>query len=87
MPHHDQFKKSLRKEAKRREANRSQKARLRHTLREFKAATDVETAEQRMSQAASLLDKGAKVHLVHAGKASRLKSRMAAAVNRLRAQG
>ena len=86
MPHHDQFKKSLRKEAKRREANRSQRARLRHSLRAFKEATDVETAEQRMAEAASLLDKGAKTHLIHSGKASRLKSRMAAAVNRKRAQ-
>lgn len=87
MPHHDQFKKSLRKEAKRRDANRSQRARLRHSLREFKAANDAESAEKRMSQAASLLDKGAKTNLIHPGKAKRLKARMAAAVNRLRAQG
>jgi small subunit ribosomal protein S20 len=86
MPHHDQFKKSLRKEAKRREANRSQRARLRHSLRVFKQANDAETAEKCMSETASLLDKGAKVHLIHPGKASRLKARMAAAVNRLRAQ-
>ena len=86
MPHHNQFKKSLRKEAKRREANRGQRARLRHSLRDFKAADNVETAEKRLVEAVSLLDKGAKVHLIHAGKANRLKSRMAAALNRLRAQ-
>jgi len=86
MPHHNQFKKSLRKEAKRRDANRGQRARLRHSLRDFNASENVETAEKRMSEVASLLDKGAKVHLIHASKASRLKSRMAAALNKLRAQ-
>jgi small subunit ribosomal protein S20 len=86
MPHHNQFKKSLRKDAKRRDANRAQRARLRHSLRDFKASDTVETAEKRLGEAASLLDKGAKTKLIHPSKASRLKSRMAAALNRLRAQ-
>lgn len=86
MPHHNQFKKSLRKDAKRRDANRGQRARLRHSVRDFRAADTVETAEKRLSEVSSLLDKGAKTNLIHASKASRLKSRMAAALNRLRAQ-
>ena len=86
MPHHNQFKKSLRKDAKRREANRSQRARLRHSMRDFHAVDDVASAEKKLSEVASLLDKGAKVQLIHPNKADRLKSRLAAALNRLRAQ-
>ena len=86
MPHHNQFKKSLRKDAKRREANRAQRARLRHSVRDFHAVGDAETAEKKLSEVSSLLDKGAKVQLIHPRKADRLKSRLAAALNRLRAQ-
>ena len=86
MPHHQQFKKSLRKEAKRRAANRAQRARLRHSLRDFHAVSEADKAEEQMSQVASLLDKGAKTRLIHPRKADRLKSRLAAALNRLRSQ-
>lgn len=86
MPHHTQFKKSLRKEAKRRTANRSQRARLRHAMRHFRTLTKVEEAEAALPKVVSLLDKGAKTHLIHARTADRLKSRLTAALNRMRVQ-
>lgn len=85
MPHHRQFKKSLRKEAKRRTANRSQRARLRHALRDFRALSDPEAAAAALPKVTSLLDKGAKTRLIHPRSADRLKSRLAASLERLRA--
>ena len=85
MPHHKQFKKSLRKEAKRRTENRSKRARLRLALRNFRALSDAEAAETALPQVVSLLDKGAKTRLIHPRSASRLKSRLATSLERLRA--
>lgn len=85
MPHHNQFKKSLRKEAKRRTENRSKRARLRLALRNYRALSDVESAETALPKVVSLLDKGAKTRLIHPRSASRLKSRLAASLERLRA--
>jgi small subunit ribosomal protein S20 len=85
VPHHEQFKKSLRKEAKRRTQNRSKRARLRHALRDFRALSDPQAAEAALPQVASLLDKGAKTRLIHPRSADRLKSRLAASIERLRA--
>lgn len=85
MPYHKQFKKSLRKEAKRRTENRSKRARLRLALRHFRALSDPQAAEAALPRVASLLDRGAKTHLIHPRNASRLKSRLAASLERLRA--
>lgn len=83
MPHHKQFKKSLRQDAKRRLANRGQRSRLRSAVREFRAQTDPAAAAAQLPQVAALLDKGAKTHLIHPRTADRLKSRLAASLVRL----
>ena len=85
MPRHTQFKKSLRKDAKRRTENRSKRARLRLALRHYRALSDPQAAETALPKVVSLLDKGAKTHLIHPRSASRLKSRLAASLVRLRA--
>lgn len=83
MPHHKQYEKTLRKDSKRRVSNRSKRARLRGAVREFRAETDPKKAAAMLPKVSALLDKGAKTHLVHAGTADRLKSRLALALHRL----
>jgi ribosomal protein S20 len=85
MPHHRQFEKSLRQDTKRNAANRTQRARLRGAIRGFRALTDVKAAEANLPEVVSLVDRGAKTHLIHPSTAKRLKSRLALALNRLRA--
>jgi small subunit ribosomal protein S20 len=86
MPHHKQFVKTLRRDAKRRTVNRSKRARLRHAIIEFRSLTDAKKAAAMLPEVAALLDKGAKIHLVHPRTADRMKSRLALAVRRLEAQ-
>jgi small subunit ribosomal protein S20 len=83
MPHHKQFEKTLRRDAKRRLENRSQRARLRHAVREFRDESNPAKAAGMLPQVAALLDKGAKTHLIHARTADRLKSRLALQLQRL----
>jgi len=83
MPHHKQFEKTLRQDAKRRLRNRTQRTRLRHAVREFRAESNPATAAGLLPQVAALLDKGAKTHLIHARTADRLKSRLALQLQRL----
>jgi small subunit ribosomal protein S20 len=85
MPHHQHYEKTLRKDAKRRVSNRAKRARLRGAVREFRAETDPKKAAAMLPRVSALLDKGAKTHLVHAGTADRLKSRLALALQRLQA--
>jgi small subunit ribosomal protein S20 len=83
MPHHKQYEKSLRQDAKRRTSNRAARARLRHAMREFRSQTDAAKAAALLPEVAALLDKSAKTHLIHRKTADRLKSRLALAVGRL----
>ena len=83
MPHHEQFKKSLRRDAKARIANRSQRARLRKAVRDFRAETDPGRAAAQLAGVVSILDKSAKTHLIHPRTADRLKSRLAARLLKL----
>ena len=85
MPHHKQFEKSLRQDAKRRIANRAKKARLRHALREFRDMRDGAAAQTAFPKLEAIIDKSAKVRLIHPRTASRLKARLAAHLQRLRA--
>ncbi|HZL85395.1 MAG TPA: 30S ribosomal protein S20 [Candidatus Krumholzibacteria bacterium] len=85
MPHHKQFVKTLRRDAKRRLVNRSKRARLRHALREFRALQDASAARTAFPQIEAIIDKSAKTRLIHPRTASRLKSRLAVSMQRLRA--
>ncbi len=85
MPHHKQFVKTLRRDAKRRLVNRSKRARLRHALREFRALQDATAARNSFPQIEAIIDKSAKTRLIHPRTASRLKSRLAVSMQRLRA--
>lgn len=83
MPHHKQFVRSLRKDAKRRTENRAGRARLRHAIRALRSETDAKKAAAMLPRVTALLDKAAKTRLVHPGTADRMKSRLALAVGRL----
>lgn len=85
MPHHKQFEKTLRRDAKRRLVNRSKRSRLRTAIKELRGLTDAKKAAAMLPEVTALLDKGAKTNLIHSGTADRLKSRLALAVDRLRA--
>ena len=85
MPHHVQYKKSIRQDAKRRVRNRTQRARLRHAVRDLRELDTAKTAESALPGVAALLDKAAKTRLIHPRRAARLKSRLARHVNRQRA--
>lgn len=83
MPHHKQFEKTLRRDAKRNLENRAKRSRLRTAMREFRAETDAKKAAEMLPKVSALLDKGAKTHLLHASTVDRLKSRLALTLRRL----
>lgn len=85
MPHHKQFEKTLRQDAKRRLVNRAKRARLRHALREFRDMRDGTTAATAFPKLEAIIDKSAKIRLIHPRTASRLKSRLALHLQKLRA--
>ncbi len=79
MPNTKGAKKRLRQSVVRRDRNKSQKTRLRHSLRKFReavAAKNIDEATSLSRIAGKLLDKAASKGIIHANKASRLKSRM-----------
>ena len=79
MPNTKGAKKRLRQSVVRRDRNRAQKTRLRHSLRKFReavAAKNLEQATELSRVTAILLDKAAAKSVIHRNKAARLKSRM-----------
>ncbi len=79
MPNTKGAKKRLRQSIVRRDRNRAQKTRLRHSLRKFReaiAAKKLDDASALSRTTAILLDKAASKGIIHANKAARLKSRM-----------
>jgi small subunit ribosomal protein S20 len=68
--------KKMRQDKKRTAANKAKRSTMRTTLR---SALTVSTPEA-LHKAFSVLDKAAKKHLIHKGKANRLKSRLAKAI-------
>ena len=80
MPNTKGAKKRLRQSLVRRDRNRAERTRLRHSLRKFReaiAAKELETAQTLSVETARLLDKAAAQNIIHRNKAARLKSRMA----------
>jgi small subunit ribosomal protein S20 len=87
MPNLQSAIKAMRQSEKRRTVNLKTKDKYKDALRNFRqliAAGKKTEAEKMMSQAVSFLDKAAKKHTIHKNKASRLKSRMAAALAKIK---
>lgn len=87
MPNTKSAKKAMRQSAKRRIVNLKTKDKYKDALRDFRkliAGSKLEDAKKALVTTASALDKAVKKHLVHKNKASRLKSRMAKALGKLK---
>lgn len=88
MPNTEGAKKRLRQSLVRRERNRAVKSSLRSALRKFReavAAKQVDEATSLRASTSRALDKAATKGIIHRNKASRLKSRLTAAVKKLSA--
>lgn len=79
MPIKDSAKKEMRKTAKRTAVNSGRKKAIKELIKKIRKAAlsgQIEEAKKMLPQAAQLLDKAAKKHIIHANKASRTKSRL-----------
>jgi len=81
MPQHKSAAKRMRSNARRRARNKPRLSRMRKAVKSVRTSPDKETAAERLRATAALLDKIASKGTIHKNKASRLKSRLAKAVN------
>lgn len=86
MPKIKSAKKALRQTRTRTERNKAQRSSLRTALKRVRAAATADAAAAAYAIAARLLDRAARKGLIHKNNAARHKSRMAAAVKKLRAK-
>lgn len=63
--------------------NRTERARLRTTIKRVRAAEDAETGQARLKEALTLLDRAARRRLYHPNKVARLKGQLQRHVNGL----
>lgn len=88
MANHKSALKKARQDDKRRQRNRSHRARLRTSIKNFRKALeagDRDAAAALLGPTLSLLDHSAKLGVVHGNTAARTKSRLHRALNRLSA--
>ena len=76
MANHKSAKKRIRQGAKRRLLNRYKKTTLRTTIKRYTLTTDKAAAEEMLPKVVSMIDKVAKVNIIHKNKASRMKSQI-----------
>ena len=76
MPHHDQFKKSIRQEAKRRLRNQAAKSLLNTKVKKVNSAASQEEAQDALKQAVSVIDTTARKGIIKKTTAARKKSRL-----------
>ncbi len=80
MANHKATKKDVRQAAKRRERNRYYGKTTRNAIRDLRAATGKDAADQ-FPTVASMIDKLAKRNIIHKNKAANLKSKLAKKLN------
>ncbi|MEM6264519.1 MAG: 30S ribosomal protein S20 [Bacteroidota bacterium] len=83
MAHHKSAKKRIRQEAKRREANRFKKVKMRNQIKALRSATDQEEAQKLLPEVISTIDRVAKSNIIHKNKAANLKGQLTRHVNSL----
>ena len=83
MPHHDQFKKSLRQNEKSRLRNKISKTRLATVVKKVMTASTKEEAQAALQQAISVIDSTARRGIIKKTTAARKKSRLTKMVNRM----
>ena len=77
----------MRVSGRRREINDKIKDKFKQAIKEFRkavASNKIKEAQEAMKKSMSALDKAVKKHTIHKNKASRLKSRMATALAKLK---
>ncbi|HCK22810.1 MAG TPA: 30S ribosomal protein S20 [Bacteroidetes bacterium] len=83
MAHHKATKKSIRKSAKRRLANRYNGKTTRNAVKKLRALENKEEAATSLTDVISKIDKLAKRNIIHKNKAANLKSKLTKKVNAL----
>ncbi|MBR0202043.1 MAG: 30S ribosomal protein S20 [Bacteroidaceae bacterium] len=83
MANHKSSIKRIRQEQKRRLHNRYYAKNMRAAVRRLRAMTDKAEAEQQFPVVQKMLDKLAKVNIIHKNKASNLKSKLARHIQKL----
>jgi small subunit ribosomal protein S20 len=81
VPRINSSKKRMRQTKVRTARNKSQRSQLRTAVKNVRAAGTKADASKALAEAASLLDRAGRKHLVHPRTAARQKSRLAKAVN------
>ncbi len=75
--------KRLRQNRKANLRNRSLKSKINTLVKELEASSDLEQAQTNFRKAVSLLDKAARLKVIHKKTAARIKARLARRVNKL----
>ena len=83
MANHKSSVKRIRQEEKRRLHNRYYAKTMRNAVRKFRATTDKSAAVELYPSIQKILDKLAKVNLIHKNKAANLKSKLAKHIQKL----
>lgn len=83
MANHKSALKRIRQAEKRRLHNRYYAKTMRNAVRKLRATTDKQEAEAMYPSVQKMLDKLAKVHIIHKNKAANLKSKLAVYINKL----
>jgi len=83
MANHKSSVKRIRQEQKRRLHNRYYAKSMRVAVRKLRATTDKAEAEKQLPIVQKMLDKLAKVNIIHKNKASNLKSKLARYIQKL----
>lgn len=83
MPKYKSAAKRLRISKKQRARNRAERSRIKTTIKKLRAATDIESAKELLSEVTSLLDKAVRKRIIHMNEAARRKSRLTKYVNKL----
>ncbi len=83
MANHKSALKRIRQNKKRALHNKYYAKTMRNAVRKFRALTDKEEAVKKYPAMQKMLDKLAKVHIIHKNKAANLKSSLALHVNKL----
>lgn len=83
MANHKSALKRIRQAEKRRLHNRYYAKTMRNAVRKLRAMTDKQEAEAMYPSVQKMLDKLAKVHIIHKNKAANLKSKLAVYINKL----
>lgn len=84
MPNHKSAEKRVRQNEKRRDVNRSNKGRLRTSIKKLRstlATGDAKTVQELLPETISTIDKAVQKGVLHRNAAARYKSRLTARVN------